>query len=302
MRHFTLSLLLLITFAVVAQPTETVLEGHTMPVTGVAFSPDGTLIASTGDDTSVRLWDVVTGEQIAELYEHSSFVKDTAFAPEGERLVTVGWGREVVIIDVAEQTVIDTLRGYPAVLEQVVYTENFIAFSVGDGSVRVLDADTFEETGVLELGDVLAVDALATDGDLIAVAAGFPLDNVQVWDGDERRTTIEAAATALAFLPDGQMVTADADGLVQIWETDGTAVAQFTVDAWVTALAVHDLQVAIGTLDGDIAVWTQDDNQDWIRSADFAHGATVNALAFNPDGTHLASGGDDHMIRLWQLN
>ena len=43
------------------------LQGHSSAVTGVAFSPDGALIASSSDDKSVRVWEVASGECRATL-------------------------------------------------------------------------------------------------------------------------------------------------------------------------------------------------------------------------------------------
>jgi WD40 repeat protein len=60
-------------------------------VRGVAFSPDGTRLATAGEDQTVRVWDAHTGHQVLELKGHRHWVACVAFSPDGMRLATGGF-------------------------------------------------------------------------------------------------------------------------------------------------------------------------------------------------------------------
>jgi WD40 repeat protein len=60
---------------------------------GLGFSPDGTLLATVGDDASVRLWDPVTGSAVSVMGGHSGAVSGVAFSPGGTLLPTGSWDK-----------------------------------------------------------------------------------------------------------------------------------------------------------------------------------------------------------------
>jgi len=65
------------------------LEGHTNDVQGLAFSPDGQLLASCDGDGFTRLWDAGTGQPL-QVLQQDARVYDVAFSPDGTRLATGG--------------------------------------------------------------------------------------------------------------------------------------------------------------------------------------------------------------------
>ncbi len=66
------------------------MTGHTDWVWSVAYQPDGSRLATGGDDGVVRIWDCATGEQLHTLTGHTGVVRSVAYQPDGTRLATGG--------------------------------------------------------------------------------------------------------------------------------------------------------------------------------------------------------------------
>jgi WD40 repeat protein len=78
------------------------LPGHASAVTGLAFHPSGTVLASSSKDRTIRLWNPANPQPLKVLEGHSAWVEGVTFIHQGTRLASVGADQTVRIWDLTE--------------------------------------------------------------------------------------------------------------------------------------------------------------------------------------------------------
>ncbi|MGW0443795.1 nSTAND1 domain-containing NTPase [Streptosporangium sandarakinum] len=300
------------------------MHGHTGTVRQTAFSPDGKLLATVGDDNTVRLWDAATGHPHgAPLKAHafSSFgTTDVGFSPDGAFLVTVGDDDQVLVWDLAT-------RGHVP-LPVTAYDITFTAFSPDRGMLAVADqegmvevwdvaarrrlGDRFVVAGLGEGG--LGAMAFSPDGKTLAVTGD---GGVHLWSLQSRTPTTRLPGDigegngrdvrALAFSPDsGTLAVAggvDGRGRTQLWDLTtrrplGEAIEDEAGLVFKVSFSPDGKTLATGGRDGHL--W---DLRTRLPLGDplKGHSGDVTALTFSPDGRTLTTAGTDGVVRAWHV-
>ena len=254
-----------------------ILKGGTTVRSGsIAFSPDGTTLASAGVDRfggtsgAITLWDIETGKGLATLHGHTERVPAVAFSPDGTT----------------------------------------IASGLRDGTVKLWNAKTGENIHTYRGGGYAV--AFSPDGKMLAARSW---NNIKLWEVATRKRTSTISiggeqlnmSTALAFSPDSQVLAWGTGDQVKLRKHATKSLFGFMGQNTIT-LKGHADEVRSVAFSPDGTTLASSVRHGTVKLWDTETGANVATLegaggpvVFSPDGKMLASTGNVQEIKLWNL-
>lgn len=198
--------------------------GHRGVVTSAAFSPDGSLLATSGYDHDVRIWNLSDGTLKAILKGHDNFVEGIAFLSDGKRLISAGDDPALRVWDVDSHECLAILRGGSGRCPMMTISpdERIVATCGTDGAVRSWSIGDGTQLDVIA-GNLPAQRAVCFSQDGKTLVSGGDDATIRVWDVATRQCVASLSGSdqdifGLAMSPDGRfLASATRGGVLQLW-------------------------------------------------------------------------------------
>jgi WD40 repeat protein len=284
------------------------LLGHTSSVLHVAWSGDGKLLASSGTDGAVRIWDPSDGRQLHRFTGQDGELSTVTWSPDKRRLASCSSDGTVALwnADTGERTLV--FHGRAGGVRSVAWSPNGLQLASGDDqTIKVWDAKTGEvrRTFPAEMPDIRCV-TWSPDGSKIGVACWA---NVEIWDVSTQKELHLLRGhvnevNSVAFSPDGTRIASSSnDRFTKIWDVaSGSEIATLRGHSdgvlWV-AWSPDGSRLATCGEDQTIKVWSATGGEALMTFR--GHTSSVSSVVWSPDGGELASSSFDSTIKLWSL-
>jgi WD40 repeat protein len=303
-------------------PETLVMTAHTDEVWGAKFSPGGSTLVTTSDDTddrqTVKFWsfDPASAEHPLRLrlgwHAHNATVSAVAYSPDGKTVATVSLEKihSVMLWDAETGRLLAELQGHTDWVRAVDFSPDgkLLATAGTDAKVRVWDVESRRCIYPLEFHrDKIRAVAFSPGGSEL-VSAGND-HHICIWDVNRgallRAIPAQESVVAVDFSPDGSMLAAaDASGFVLILDTKTRQPLRrlpAEVDELIClAFSASGQVLATAGISGTISLWDPHTGQELLTLE--GHEAQVNALAFNHDDTALVSCDHSGQLRLWRAD
>ena len=293
-----------------------VLRGHSGPVTSVVFSQDGKTLVSASHDSTLKLWSVEEVSEPETLQVTLGEVHTLAASLDGRFLAAGGTTGVIKLWKWGQWNASTELIALPGKIHALAFSPNgeLLGSSEGqetDSRVRLYHTSDGKVALSWEAG-TSPVNALAfhREGKWLATTGGSNF--VRLWDVTSGKLVAEKGEWAqwgpLAFHPNGKSLYAffpyETGLLLELPELNHSGAKGQNIfrepPVASVAYSPDGMNLAFGTPNGDVVIW---DNVKWEkRLPQGGHSHYITGLAVSPDGQTVLSGGDENVLRRWDVS
>ena len=283
------------------------LTQHSGVVNAVAFSADSKMLASGSQDTTVKLWNVETGELLRTLTPHWAAVNAVVFAPDAATVASGSWDKAVRLWDTRSGQLRQQMSGHGASVSSLAFAPDGRKLASGsdDKTIIIWDVTTGKALHTLSghSGRVRSI-AFAPDGRRLI--SGADDKTVIIWDVETAKpihtlNRFNYAVAAVGISPDGKTLAAGSGATAWLYDLETAQLVRALAGSTTIvalAFAPDGKTLAGGNDDGTITLWQTDTGA--LKTTLTEHKGRAGAVAFSPNGMALASGSRDGTAKLWR--
>jgi len=295
---------------------EASLQGHEggllsgVNAVSVGGNAQNAVIASAGEDGTVRLWDK-SGKEIKQLLAEGKPNYDSftaiAVSPDGQKIIA-GKGNGTVYLWDKSGKQLKTWAAHENKVTAISFSKNgqTLATAGEDALARVwtITGNKLGELKHPQIKKMLGV-SLSPDGQFVATASDDNRARIWTVNGQELRQLEghQGWVTVVNFSPNGQSIaTGSNDGIVKLWNAKtGEQIQNFRGHrgkVLTASFSTDGKRLVSAGGDGFVRLWNLADKPvQRLELTGFKD--DVNAIAFSPDGKTIAGAGDEGVMRLW---
>jgi WD40 repeat protein len=282
-----------------------ILAGHTDHIQQIVWHPEGTILVSAGWDRTARVWNTNTFEPVILLNTHADQLTATAFSADGKMLACADSANAIRLWDSAVWRELGVMTAHEDEIRALAFSPdgNHLASAGVDRVIRLWNPRRRQPEGRFDAEGGRSGLAIVADPHTAGcLASASNSAGLKIWEIDSGKVVLDRPGQfrILAASPDGRWLASDAEEGVQLWDAHAFAPARklsgqrgrvaalaFAPDCRTLASASRD--------DGTVWLWDVASGEPALVIPVAADGSSVEALAFHPGGTILASGGIDHL-------